>query len=198
MGCMHNVQYITSSIPGLHRNRCLSVQQSNIIHRVSNWKSETIQNWSKPTLAAILLWYLDVGFAYSTSGLELWNQYLVAVTTDLLTCWWPSIISTNNSVAIVDFVLSCKTSLHHAWLTLSLIITPRACTTGKAIGSVVIVVNKEIATSRHLGVLASVQCYEYVTTYKKVTDFGFKVLDKGHECYKSYFCSAIPIDHIRF
>ena len=30
---------------------------------------------------------------------------------------------------------------------------------------------------------------------KKLLNFPFKVHDKGHECYKSCFCSATPIDH---
>ena len=76
-------------------------------------------------------------------------------------------------------------------------ITPRACTRGKVIGLsvVVVVVNKNIARSQHLGILASAQCDEDLTTGEKVTKFGSKSFDKGHECYKSYFCSATPINH---
>ena len=47
------------------------------------------------------------------------------------------------------------------------IITPRACATGKAIGRVVVVVNTKIVRSRLLGVLASVQYYYNVENGKK-------------------------------
>ena len=50
----------------------------------------------------------------------------------------------------------------------------------------------KIVRSRQLGVLVSDQCYEGLTTSEKVTKSGFKAYDKGHKCYKSYFCSATP------
>ena len=60
------------------------------------------------------------------------------------------------------------------------VITPCACARRKVIGLsvVVVVVNKNIASSQHLGVLASARCYKDLTTGKK---FGFKAFDKGHK-----------------
>ena len=54
----------------------------------------------------------------------------------------------------------------------------------------IVVVHKKITWSRHLDALVNVD-----TPGEKVTNFSFKVLGKGHKCYKSYFCSATPTDH---
>ena len=52
--------------------------------------------------------------------------------------------------------------------------------------------NHQISTD-DLSDWTSAQRHEDVRIGKKVTNFGFKTLVKGHKCYKSCFCSATPI-----
>ena len=81
---------------------------------------------------------------------------------------------------------------------LSLLITPRACTRGKVIGSVIVViVSTKIARSQAVGVLVSGHCCQDVINGEKAMSFCFYELDKDHKHYKSCFLMATPIIHIQ-
>ena len=65
------------------------------------------------------------------------------------------------------------------------IITLHTCARGKATGSVIVFVVflllSQNPRSRHLGVLASDQCYHNVKSDEKQLSFRFKALDNGHK-----------------
>ena len=76
------------------------------------------------------------------------------------------------------FSFSCRLEMALVLDLIANIITPRACTRGKVIGSVVIIVvviivSTKIARSRAVGILASGQCSQNVITGEKVTGLCF-------------------------
>ena len=90
------------------------------------------------------------------------------------------------------------------------IITPRACTRGEVIGSVVVVVvvviSTIIAKSQIIGVCQSALCHQTVESYEKLSSVCFKSLRTAHEHYKLYVFTGhtyrphLPIDqcHVLF
>ena len=82
--------------------------------------------------------------------------------------------------------------------TVQWVITPCACTRGKAVGFVCrlsSVVGTKIATSQDLGIWATRKHNESVKIGKKVGSVCFNYFGTAHERHKQWVLLATPIDH---